>query len=378
MVKKEEMNKFQKYATICAFIVLIFVPSIAWMFCGDTIGDDDSENRKLAEMPEFDIEHIEDYPKEFDKYYSDHVPFRKNIKDVWTSVNYVVLCDSTTKDVIIGKNDGRSGSEAWLFYSKASDNNPVANVQGITDYSEKTIKKIDNNIANTTERLKEKGIEYYFFVAPNKENIYREYLPDSVTIFHDKSKDEKLIDALGTNRINIIYAKNEIMDAKSVGQLYYRQDTHWNNLGAFYGFKALMQEMEPKFKDYDYGLEYSSLKVHDKDLARFLGIKNYFMDTDAIVKYRDDSVIEIETSGNGDKKISTSVNRSSIVDKTVLLIGDSYRTALLPYLQKVYSKVVSIHRNGYERTFIDKYSPDIVVMETVERNTAVAGGFRVV
>lgn len=378
MTKKEQMNKFQKYATIGIFIALVFVPGVAWVFCGGTIGDDNSENRKLAEMPAFDITKIDKFPKQFDEYYNDHAPFRRVIKDAWTGLNYTALGDSTTENVVVGKNNGSSGSEAWLFYSKSSDNNPVASVQGIVEHSDDIVKKIDSSIKSTTDELRKKGIDYYFFIAPNKENIYREYLPDNVAIFGEKSKDEKLIDRLKISNKNIIYGKEEIMNAKDVGQLYYKQDTHWNNLGAFYGFKALMQSIEPEFKDYEYKLEYTEPKVHNRDLARFLGMRNYFTDVDAIIRYREKSTVQISAESEGDKEVKISVNDKPAVDKTLMVIGDSYRSAMLPYLQKVYRKVVSVSRaGGYEKPFIEKYQPDVVIMEAVERYAMSGGKFKV-
>lgn len=378
MKKKEGMNKFQKYITIGVFVLLFFVPGIAWIFCGEVIGDDNSENRKLAEMPEFDIAEIEKYPKQIDDYYSDHAPFRKTIKDIWTVINYEVFRDSTTKDVVIGKSDSKNGNEAWLFYAMKTDSNPVASVQGVTRHSDDAVKRVSENIKNTTEQLGKSGKKFYFFVAPNKENVYREYLPDDVKIFDEKSRDEKLLDTLMVKQDNVIYAKDEIMKAKEVGQLYYKQDTHWNNLGAFYGFKALMQGIEPGFKDFEYELQYTKPQVHNRDLARFLGMKNYFVDTKAEVKYKEDSKVQIRKEGEGDAMIEISTNSNPDIAKTVMLVGDSYRGAMLPYLQKVFYKVVSINRNTYEKSSMERFDSDTVIIEAVERNTMSGGSFKLI
>ena len=371
------MNKFQKYATIVAFVALIFGPSVAWMFCSGAMGEDDSENRKLAEMPAFDISQIEKYPEQFDKFYDDHTPFRKMAKDVWTEINYKVFGDSTTEDVTIGKNNGKDASEAWLFYSETDDNSPVRGVQGLMEeYPDSTLKRVSSNIKETTEQLEKRGKKYYFFVAPNKENIYREYLPDSVGIFDDKSREEKLIDKLKIDNENVIYAKEEVMKAKEIGQLYYKHDTHWNDLGAFYGFKALMQKIEPEFKNFEYELKFSEPHADNRDLARFLGIRNYFVDADAIVEYRKDSVVKVDVEEKDGKKTKIATNNNPAINKTVMIIGDSYSWAMVPYLQKTFHKVVNMERDVYKKSFIDRYDPDIIVVEAVERYTVVGGNLK--
>lgn len=52
---------------------------------------------------------------------------------------------------------------------------------------------------------------------------------------------------------------------------------------------------------------------------------------------------------------------------------------MLPFLQKVFREVVSMPRSAYDKSLIDEYSPDtIIVSEAVERNTVKGGGFRLI
>lgn len=371
MVKKEQMNKFQKYATVGVFLALIFVPSIVWAFCGSEIGDDKSENRKLAEMPEFDVNKIEEFPKQFEAFYGDHTPFRAAFRNAWTRVNYVLFSDSASNRVIVGKRDNDNAKQAWLFYDE-KDVSPVVGVQGLYSYSEKQKERAVNTLmANATQMAKE-GRELYFFVAPNKENIYREYLPETVEIFDEKSHNEKLIDLLAENYEKVIYPKNEIIDAKKYGRLYSRQDTHWNKLGAFYGFKVLMREIEPGFNNFEHEVELTKPHTSYEDLAKFLGMTDYFLDDNPIVKYLEDMPVKIEVKENSPRELEVSVNENPLIDKTIMIVGDSYRIGMKPYLQKVYKRVITMVREDSARSLIDKYNPDVVILEAVERCTFVS------
>ena len=375
MAKKEQMNKFQKFATIGVFIALIFIPSIAWIFCSGIIGDDNSENRRLAEAPAFDIVQIDKFPKQFDNYYNDHAPFRTIFRNVWTRMNYVLFSDSVNDKIIIGKRDGNNPRENWLFFNGESDFSPTKNVQGVSDYTREQIEKVtDTKKKNKNQMIKE-GRKLYYFIIPNKENIYREFLPDDIKIFCNESRDERLIKELRHSNEDIIYPKSEILDAKQRGQLYSKQDTHWNDLGAFYGFKALMQKIEPDFKSYDYTVEISEPQSSDEDLARYLSMSDFFLDNIMEIKYLEDIPIKYGLSIKEERQIDVFESEKPLIPKTVLVVGDSYRAALIPYLRKVFSKVISVNRESHVRSVIDDYDPDIVIMEAVERLTLVNGEF---
>ena len=44
--------------------------------------------------------------------------------------------------------------------------------------------------------------------------------------------------------INIIYPINELKAAKKYWQIYYKYDTHWNNMGAFVGVQSLYKALD--------------------------------------------------------------------------------------------------------------------------------------
>lgn len=376
MTKKKQANRFQIITTIVAFVALIFAPGVLWIFFGGVIGDDDSEKRKLAELPEFSMEHIEEYPSKFEAFYQDHTPFRAAFRNVWTRANFVLFSDSTSSRVITGNKDNDNKKQTWLFYDESEMYSPVKGVQGLLNWTEEEMERAVATLAENTKQMEKESRELYFFVAPNKENIYREHLPETVEIFGDKSQNEKMIELLSESFENVLYVKDDLLNAKKYGRLYSRQDTHWNELGAFYGFKALMKKIEPEFNYFDHEVEITEPHTSDEDLARFLGMVDYFMDDDAEVKYLEDAPVTIEVEENSLRELEISLNERPLIDKTVMIVGDSYRLALKPYLQKVYRRVITMVREDSARTLIDEYDPDIVILEAVERCTFTSAAFR--
>ena len=375
MVEKK-VSKFQIWVTALGFLGILFGPSVAWVFCHGAVGNDTSENRKLAEMPEFGLGKISVFPKNFENFYNDHVPFREGIIATWAKLNYFGLHDSTSDGVTLGKTTNED-RDRWLFYSKATDYNPVNDAQGILRYGPEMLRKTVKNMSKNEEYFKEKNIQFWYYIAPNKESVYKEYLP--VEIYNDESRVEQLITYVTKNGVERVgYVKNEIIDNKDKGQLYLKQDTHWNELGAFYGYKALMNMIEPKYNDFSYEVLFPEYTVESSDLVRMIDIRDYFRDARPKVSYDKSESYEIvknEWLGGDVGSFVVTENKNAKIDKKIMIVGDSFRTGLIPYLAKTFKQVVLLHRLSYNGSLLEEYKPDVVISEAVERHAIVMGNY---
>ena len=50
-----------------------------------------------------------------------------------------------------------------------------------------------------------------------------------------------------------------------------------------------------------------------------------------------------------------------------MIVGDSFRKAMIPYFAKNYKKVIFLHRCDYGPYMLDAYAPDIIVCQFLER-----------
>ncbi len=372
--KTTKANNRWNWAIILPFLTLLYLPTLTFPLLGNNIGADTSENRELAKMPELDISEIEKFPKRFDNFYNDNLPYRKILRESWTKLNFFVLRDSTTKRVVIGSSDGPL-EKTWLFYSYDKDGNPVEMVQGFSRFSEKQINDFRKNIEKTTEELDSKGVDYYVLVIPNKESVYREYLPHNVKINNPESRTDLAIEQLRREGVNnIIYPKDELVAGKEKAQTYYRQDTHWNDWGAFIGFSEFMKIAEPGYSVEDVGLSIERL-VSNKDLVKMLGVNSYFADDVPMVEYLEKEGFTSEHI-DAPNDVEVTENDDAEIKKTIMVIGDSYRTALVDYFAKTFEKCIFMHKNDYQSSMVEEYRPDIVVSENVERYSEKALGWR--
>lgn len=351
---------------IVIFLACIFLPTFLFPFFKDRIGEDTSENRVLAAKPELSLADIDKFPEQFNNYYDDHLPFRSVLRKAWVKINFFLLRDSTDDKVLIGKSD--SGlDESWLFYKAENNGNPVRAAQGYLKLSDKDFQSYKKRISELTKWIRSKGIEYYVLLIPNKENIYKEYLPSSVKMSDEKGRIDVAVEKFIENGIdNLIYPKNALIEGKKVAQTYYKQDTHWNDWGAYLGFKEYMAVAEPDYKVEDVDVDIKRM-VTNKDLSIMLGAYNYFVDNIPLINYKTDSRYYKESSGNQDGVVITR-NESAPIKKTVFLAGDSFRTAITDYFAKTYEKCVILHKSSYKPSMVEEHKPDIIISEGVERH----------
>ena len=354
---------------IIIFLIILFAPSILFFFLKDKIGVDKSENRKLAKKPQIEIKTIIQYPELYNTYYNDNFPFRGNIKKIWTDINFWIFGDSTSKKVLIGKKENENMRKTWLFYCASEDGNPVEEAQGINQFSDLRKNQMYDIIVSNTKELEKRNIRAYYLICPNKENIYKEKLPDLVKIFSE-SKTDKLVKELQEKGItNIIYPKEELMNEKKNGQLYYKQDTHWNSHGAYIGFKKAMSIIEPNYQEPNYQIEEKKDVVENRDLVHMLGKNDFFLDDEPIVKIEGDGQYKTNTIKTATNDITITENENADFSDTIMIIGDSYRSATIPFFAKTYKKCVFLHRADFKNEMINEYMPNVVIFENVERYT---------
>lgn len=339
------------------FIFMLVGPNIIYWFLYDKMDHTNYENKGQTIKPTLTYKNITNYPKEYENYYNDSIAFKNEFRKYSSYIHYKLLDTTTSKKVIVGKDN-------WLFYSASNDGNTIYDFQKITRYSDKEKEFIKDKLESTKEQLEEENIDFYLFIAPNKENIYSDYLP-SIINRNDKtkySKTEDLINYLNKeSNINIVYPKDALISNKKISSTYYKYDTHWNDYGAYLGTIELIKKIDSNYEEPNIKLKYSK---HGGDLANMILLNNTLSSNEPSIKkfYVDNSYICENI--NNTKQCKTD---DYIYDKTLFIIGDSFREGMTQYLSKIFKETIIMHRDFYNPKLIEEYNPDIFVYETVER-----------
>lgn len=228
------MRKVLNYIFVVLFLAVCIIPLI---FSNKKAGMISTvENRALAEFPKVFNDDGTINPElktGFNSWLNDNIGFRDTLMSLNTKIQYTLFDKINSSDVISGKN-------GWLFY-QGEGGISINDFQAKTLYTEKQLKKILKNVTELQEWCDDNGMEFVLMLMPNKEHIYREYMPDGIEEVHEEKNIDLVVDYIRENSdIKVVYPKEELLKAKEKYDVYYKYDTHWNDLGAYEGYKALM------------------------------------------------------------------------------------------------------------------------------------------
>lgn len=363
------MNKTSKFniknkrgkLLVCIFFMLIILPNIIYGFIPDKYKQN-SENRTLKEQPELNLEAIETYAKEYEEYYNDNLPFKDILVKLNNEFRYKVLNISPSNYVI-------KGEDGWLFYDSKykEDEDTLGDYQGTNKYSEEELEVLTKSLLNKKRFLDKCGIELYLFIAPNKSQVYNEYMPSKYYKNQGESKTDELVDHIKKNTdINIVHPKDELLKLKSDHQLYSKLDTHWTRLGAYVGYVELMKSMDSKFEYKELSqLKIKATDIKSGDLASMINMNGKLDDVEYEVEdFKNNISSELVDDTVSGIKVYKSNNLNG---KKLFMYRDSFASNMIQFISSEFEDSVFLWGSPFSEEEIQKEKPDVVVIEVVER-----------
>ena len=260
------------------------------------------------------------------------------------------------------------GRDDWMF---CNYDNSIAYYCGSNLMSEQQMKDKLSLMQKLQNICDSRGVQLQFMIAPNKEQVYSEYMP-TYTIENSYKRVPEFIDYVKRNSsVKIIYPIDELRAAKSTMSTYYKYDTHWNHYGSFIATQALYKDMGLDYVSPD-SVNYSEGScIWGLVITAGLSWKDYERDYDHIPDYKPeielfntDGVIDhIHTEKSAVYRTdSTAQNNSNFV-----MVGDSFRLYMMPYLERDFQHGRIAHRDNIHDIEDDIRQADILVVECVER-----------
>lgn len=244
------------------------------------------------------------------------------------------------------------GKEDWLFYKTTEDGDPISDYQGINHYDEATMQAVADKLTNERNQFANYGIDFYILSIPNKASVYPEYMPDTIERKDTTSRTDLLMKYLEENTdLNVVDAKPILEKAKKKKQVYYKSDTHFNQIGAFVTVQALKDKIDGKtdsLKDVKFD---KVMNNYSGDLACLCDMQDTFNDD---IQYQLDAA---------------TVNTKIKSNKRILVIGDSFSEVMQSIMSQYFAEVKTVNIWSFEPSLLDEYKPGIVVWEHAERYT---------
>ena len=258
------------------------------------------------------------------------------------------------------------GKENWLFLQNDT-NRIVEQNAGLCRFSPDDVKRWAVILETRTEMLKDRGIKYYFFVAPNKESVYSEYLPDGYIVCAQRPIHQ-LIEGLSASSVKLLYPLDALTRYKSELQLYTQVNTHWNARGAYVAYEYLASIIK---RDYSLNIvQWQDIIFEDTEISEDLGNKLDPPQTSTYVRAHVKNAKAQIIYDNGiinSGRIQISQNKETTLP-TAIIFHDSFMTeGMLPFIMESFSRVQFIHTPIVDYNLIDQFKPDVVMTEMVER-----------
>jgi alginate O-acetyltransferase complex protein AlgJ len=231
--------------------------------------------------------------------------------------------------------------------------------------------------------LAERNIRFLVVVAPDKETIYADQLPSWVRPADHPSRLAQLGAVLKDQReVSFLDLSATLRAAKQQERVYHYTDTHWNDAGAFAGYLAIAERLEPWFPRLTPLAADKMIRTPrvtpGGDLARMSGLQ--FDLTEPQVQLSlppevkpavlaDGSPLQIERMDvRGSQRFVTNGNGEI---PSALVLRDSYGEALLPYVAAHVGRATWLWTYDFPADDIERERPALVIEELVERKLMV-------
>jgi len=295
---------------------------------------------------------------------SENFHWRRELINFYTSFR-LNIGDSVYSNAIIGKN-------GWIFYT---GDRSIAGYQNIDALNNKKLMNFKRKLDSLNADLKARGITLLVVIPPNKSTIYPQYMPNEIPVLGQRSSLDQFVDYMKSNGdAFILDLRPVLLDAGRSQAIYYKTDTHWNDLGAYYGYIKILRALE-----LDYPLltprplsdfKYTYVGDSVRDLPLLMGLSKHTEENWILIPSFANQLEESKIALPDGRYIRTVINTDRQLPK-LLVFGDSFYDSLAHFIEPHFSTVKTIpfkyEKGIWSLDWIQRENPDIVIIEIVER-----------
>lgn len=374
---KERTRKVNMILALVLPVLLVLVLAVGLLVKDRSYSA--KENRSLQSFPSVDIRQIGagNTQDAMERYASDQLLLR----DYWLELERMV-------STVIGGRESAGiyeGSGGFLIKRFAEPD------QELLERQKQAVRKLASQ---------NDDVDVYVAVAPTAAEILKNRLPSGAPNADQAAYIEKWQTGLGERVTSIDVSK--ILRNHKDEYIYYRTDSSWTSLGAYYAYKELAAHM-----GLDLGADsYEAIPVSDSfsgDLAAAAGrgtrgndtITAYFYIDSTfrqIVEYTEEqeksaSVYDsraLETANQLDVFLRgnhplVKINSTSASSEKLLILKDTYANSLVPFMVSNYQKIVLVDPRYYygdiNELIRDEKITDVLILynaDTLSADTALA------
>ena len=359
------------------FLLIVFLPAglaiLPWKSGSPPL----TEKRQLAQRPAIprSIESLTSFPQEFSRYFDDHFPLRPQLIQGYNYLRVKLMKHSDQRIVLMGR-------DGWLFNTHER---LLRDFIGKAAFTEDKLNALQGLLEARRNWLAARGIAYIFVIPPNKQTVYPEYMPVNYQRVRGRTRMDRFMDHMrARSDVTIVDLRPRLLAARSLDRLYFKHDTHWNEIGALIGYGEVMRTVARLL-----GIEFHRILTprdftiahrdhRGGDLADMLGLGANFTEKEPYLipkagfqpcarKQELKSGLEpIRESGAG---LFTMLCQQAQID--MVMFHDSMAYKMVPYLSEHFRRSTYISKWNYDadtfKAVVTQAQPQIVIDECGER-----------
>ena len=350
-------------------MIAIFLAAISLPLGGKLLGLESAfaltENRRPAPLPTIELKgwSLVSFPRRFERYWNDSFAFRRYLIR-WHGLTKLGLGLSPSPKVVLGK-------DGYLFYAAEQS---VDYFRAAKPFSPIELARWRDDLEGRRAWLAERGIRYLVVVAPNKETIYPEYMPEGIRPVRPETRLDQLLKELRENsNVAVLDLRGALRRAKLDGRVYHKTDTHWNDAGAFVAYReilAQLQKLVPGIDGNPAPISFQAQRTDGLDLARLTALEDRFPEEQINAILRKPRQAR-EAKGDPTESFTTTevavMECATCGEARAVMFHDSFNTNVAPFLAEHFGRIVYVSGSSLNRALIQHERPSVVIQEFVER-----------
>jgi alginate O-acetyltransferase complex protein AlgJ len=257
------------------------------------------------------------------------------------------------------------GKDGTLFLQNDT-NDIIAQVEGRHPVTDQDLYQIASEHAGRHAFLRAIGANYLHIIAPDKESYLAEKLPDTV---RPRAFGPSPLERYFASPAVIVHRPMYFLDAmrKALGpRAFLTSDTHWTSRAAAWYLTEALRGQLPLLAEAIHGLPKTTIAMEiEGDLGRKIGRRKEataFLVPDPI---KAKLIFDNGDANYGRIRVYRS-DRQAGIGKLIFL-HDSFLEWAVPILAECARETVFVQMSEIDRKFCDRFRPDVVICQQVER-----------
>ncbi len=258
------------------------------------------------------------------------------------------------------------GSNGWLFL-KEDANDVIGQHTGAVGLSAFHRWRWRRLLRRRRDMQRTLGVVWAHEIVPDKEAVYAEYLPASISAASERPVHE-VLGLAKTLAAPVHYLLGDLEAAKGWGELYSKTDTHWNHRGAFVAYAAICRRLAERGINLRV-VEESEISWSQREALQDLGSKvrppilSELITAD-LRTHRSRIIFDNRIKVRGRVML---FEQDAPELPSAVLFGDSFAMHLIPFFKETFRRFAFVHTLSVVPEIVAAEQPDIVLTVSIER-----------